>query len=73
MKSNPCLMGLQILSSAKRYFIIDQQIARHFVLYSECLYHPLSFYGNQIITLFLTSTILAKHDKGLGFNPIVRS
>ena len=25
----------------KRYFIIDQQIARHFVHYSECLSNPL--------------------------------
>ena len=37
----------------KRYFIIDQQIARHFVHYSECLSNPLPFYATQIITLFL--------------------
>ena len=24
----------------KRCFIIDQQIARHYVHYNECLYHP---------------------------------
>ena len=24
----------------KKYFIIDPQFARHFVHYSECLYHP---------------------------------
>ena len=32
----------------KRYFLIDQQLARHFVL-------PLPFYPTQIITPFLTS------------------
>ena len=51
----------------KRYFIINQQIARHFVQYSECLYHPLPFYVTPIINSFLTSGITANHDKGLGF------
>ena len=37
----------------KRYFMIDQQISRHFVLYSEYLYHPLPFYAIKIITLLL--------------------
>ena len=58
---------LFVVHVLKRYLIIDQQIARHFVLYSEYLYHPLPFYGTQIITLFLTSTISANQDKWLGF------
>ena len=38
----------------KRYFLIDQQLARHFVHYSEwSLTQPLPFYATQIITLFL--------------------
>ena len=31
----------------KRYFIIVKQIARHFVHYSECLYHPPSHLCNS--------------------------
>ena len=47
----------------KRYFIIDQQIARHFVHHSECLYVLL-----KIINSFLASWILANHTKGLDFS-----
>ena len=32
---------------SKTYFIIDQQIARHFVHYSECIYHPPSLLCNS--------------------------
>ena len=41
----------------KRYFIIDQQIARHFVHYRECLSNPLPFYTIQITNPFLNSRI----------------
>ena len=51
----------------KRYFMIDQQIAQHFVHYSKCLYHPLLFFATQIIIPFLNSKISANHDKWLGF------
>ena len=51
----------------KRYFIIDQQIARHSVHYSECLYHPLPIYATQMIKHFLTSRISTNHDKGFEF------
>jgi hypothetical protein len=40
----------------KRDFVIEKQIARHFVHYSECLSipsHPLTFYTTQIIKTFL--------------------
>ena len=50
----------------KRYFIVDQQIARHFVHYSECT-NPLPFYLTQMINPFLILRTLANHDKGLGF------
>ena len=50
--------------------MIDHQIARHFVHYSECLYH------SSQINHFLTSRISANHDKGLRFaqlgNPYTR-
>ena len=56
------------LGNYKRYFIIDQQIARHLVSYSICLYQPpLPFYVTQIINPFLASTMSANHDKGLEF------
>ena len=50
----------------KRYFIIDQQIAWHFVHYSECLFHPLPFFATLTTNHFPTSRISANHDKGLG-------
>ena len=51
----------------KGYFIIDQQIARHFVHYSNYPNHPLPFYTTNITNPFLTPRISAYHDKGLGF------
>ena len=51
----------------KRYFTIDQQIARQFVHYRECFYHNLSFYATQIINPFLTLRLSDNHDKGMGF------
>ena len=50
----------------KRYFIKDQQIARNFVHYSESLYPPHSLLTNATKknNPFLTSKILANHDKG---------
>ena len=53
--------SLIIYTANKRYFIIDQQIARHFLDSSECLYQPLPVYVNQIIYPFLTSRISANH------------
>ena len=49
----------------KRYSIIDQQLARHFVQCSECPLNPLSLYATQIINPFLNSGLSAKHAKGL--------
>ena len=46
-----------LLHYHKRYFIIDQEIMRHFVHYSECLYLPLPFSATQIINTFLTLRI----------------
>ena len=31
----------------KKYFIIDQQIARHFLQYNECLSNPPSLLSNS--------------------------
>ena len=44
----------------KRYFIIDQQIARHFVHYCECL----SLLCNSNNKPFFTSSISANHNNG---------
>ena len=57
-----CWTGLD-----KRYFRKDQQLARPFVHYSECLHHPLPFNATQIINPFLTSRISTNHEKGKGF------
>ena len=54
----------------KGYFIIDQQIARHLVHYSECLYTPVFLYNSINFTLFLLQG--SEHDKGLRFQPIVQ-
>ena len=42
-----------LIPSNKRYLIIDQQIARQSVQFSEYLSNPLPFWTTQIITLFL--------------------
>ena len=55
------------MDCAKRYFMIDKQIAPHFVHYGEYSYYHLSFYATQMINPFLTSRIWANPDKGLGF------
>ena len=47
----------------KRYFLIDQQIARHFMQYSDNLPNPLPFNANQITNLFLNSRTSTNHDK----------
>ena len=49
------------LSFDKRYFIIDQQIARHFV---QNFQTSLSLYATQIIITLLLSQGSANHDKG---------
>ena len=50
----------------KRDFTIDQQIALHFLHYSE--YQNLfTFYVTQINNPFLNSRISANDDEGLGF------
>ena len=57
----------------KRYFIIDQQIARHFCNTVEVFQTPLSFYIIQIINPFLNLRISANHDKEQGLQPILKS
>ena len=49
----------------KRYLMIDQQIARHFVHFSKCLYTLLPFCATQLINPFLTAKIIANHNKRL--------
>jgi hypothetical protein len=52
----------------KRYSIIDQQIAWHFVDYTvNDFKFPLSFSVTQIINTFLNSRNSANHEKWLGF------
>ena len=43
--------------------MIDQQIARYFKQYGECISNPLHFYATQIINPFISSRSLANHDK----------
>ena len=42
------ILSYFIFGIYKRYLIIDQQIAQHFVNYSDCLHTPLPFYETQI-------------------------
>ena len=58
------LVAINLLTNYKRYFIIDQQIARHFVQYSEYLSNPDLNYAPQIINLLIFSIISTNHDKG---------
>ena len=47
------------MSTNKRYLIIDQQIVRHFVHFSESLSTtPLPFYATHIITPFFQGSQL---------------
>ena len=46
----------------KRYFLIDQQKAQHFVHFSEYLSDPLPFYATQFITYFLNLKISLNHN-----------
>ena len=47
--------------------MIDQQIARHFVHYSEYPSNPLTFYANQKNNPYLNFRISANHDKRMVF------
>ena len=47
--------------------MVDQQIARHFKQYGECLSNHLPFYATQKINPFLSSRSSANHDKWEGF------
>ena len=57
----------------KTYFIIYQQIARHFVHYIENLSNPPFLLCNSIFNSFLNSRISANYDRGFRFYPIVKS
>ena len=61
------------LGQVKRYFKIDQHLARHFVYFAECLSSPPPFPCSQIITSFLNLRISINKEKGLKFKPIVKS
>ena len=41
------ISSYKVIALNKRYFIIDQQIARHFVHFSEYIYHPLLCNSNN--------------------------
>ena len=57
--------------SNKRYFKIDQYLARHFVYYGECPSYPTPFLCSQITTPFLNSFLSTNHEKGFEFQPTV--
>ena len=48
----------------KRYFMIEKQIARYFVLYSICLSNHPSLYATEMMNPMLDSIILTNHKKG---------
>ena len=49
------LKKVVIIINSKRYFEIDQQLARHFEYHCACLSSPPPFLCSQVITLFLNS------------------
>ena len=55
----------------KRYFKIDQHLARHFLYYIERLSSPPYFLCSQIITPFLNSMISTNQENVLVSYPIV--
>ena len=61
---------IKLANQSKIYFIIDQQIARAFVHYSECISIPLPFYTTQIINPFLNSSSQPITIKGWDFSQL---
>ena len=59
--------------SNKRDYTLEKQKSLNVVKFSKCPSSPLPFYGTQIINSFLSSMISANHDKGEGFQLIVKS
>ena len=57
----------------KRYYIIDQHLARHSKYNGECLSCPPTFLCSQIITPFSHSMISINHKTGLYLQPTVES
>ena len=53
----------------KRYFEIDQHLARHCLYYDECI-NPTPFLCSQLITPFLDSIITTNQEIELEFQPI---
>ena len=58
----------QVQNTKKRYFIIDQQIERYFVQYSESLSNLLPFYATQLINPFWIQGSQPITIKGWDFN-----
>ena len=53
------------LKHVKRDFIIEKQIARHYMYTPNVYQNPLQFYANQTINPFLNSMISANHENSL--------
>ena len=66
IKSVKCT-GQLINCAKKKYFMIDQQIARLFCTAVNVFQTHLLFFATQIINPFLMSKISVNHDKELGF------
>ena len=60
-----------IIYLSKRYFRIDQHLARHFECKVECLSSPPPFLCSQIIIPFLNSMTSTNQEKGLDFETLV--
>ena len=64
------MISNKMLENAKRYLLVDQQIAQHFVHYSGCIYHHLPFYAIQIIHPYLFQGSQQITIKGWDFNQL---
>ena len=63
----PLYLWLASLSGKKRYFRIDQHLARHFVNYSAGLSSPTPFLCSQTITPFYKSMLSTYQERRLEF------
>ena len=67
MKIGLVCVYVDVVVVDKRYFKIDQHLARHFVYNVNCLSSPPPFLCSQVITPFLNLMISTNQEKWLEF------
>ena len=68
------ILALYLAMVFTEEILLEKQITRHFVWYRKCLPNPVFLLCNSnLINPFLNSIILANHERGEEFQPIVKS